>query len=337
MKSLEKPLKKLSLNIVGPFFKGKRTKSEKPEWQKFKKILIFRLDNRLGNAILLLPLIQSVKKSLPDSEIDVMYSSNYGQIFEKHPDIHLFIPYDQSYLLKNPLRYLPLIIKMRHNQYDVVLSSTNSNSFSVSQSIFAGLLGAKYTVGFDWKESNKIYTAVVTGNTNIHYAAAQVDLWKYFDQNATVQNPRLFFIEDESRQYDNADVLFWLGATSNKILPEKLIKEIISELNEKNIKFKFAAGPSDESLIENYPVIWRNNTIIRKGSLKDTSRFFRQYKLIIIPDTGPMHLAVALGIPTVQVFVKSDPTWYAYTGENCFLINKSLDKQKFCDFLGKYL
>ena len=74
-----------------------------------------------------------------------------------------------------------------------------------------------------------------------------------------------------------------------------------------------------------------------KGSLKETAKFFKQYKIIIMPDTGPMHLAVALGIPTVQAFINSDPVWYAYKGENLFLINKKIESDDFLVFVKNYL
>jgi len=298
---------------------------------------VFRLDNKLGNAILLLPLVQSIKRSNPGIKIDVMYSSNYAEIFKNHPDIHSTIVYDQKYLLKNPIRYLSLIRKLRQNNYDVVFSSTNSNSFSVSQALFAGLLKSNFTIGFDWKESTEIYSDVVKGNTKVHYAQAQVDLWRYFDKNAIVENPKIYFVLDSVPKSGKEKIMFWLGATGNKILPYKLFEEIVLVLKKNNISFQLAAGPQDEHLLNRYPSVKKEKIVFLKGSLKETAKFFKQFQLIIIPDTGPTHLAVALGIPTVQVFVDSDPVWYAYTGNNLFLINKKFKTEDFLHFVKNHL
>jgi len=165
----EKILKKVTLKLISPFFRKRSTHIKK---ENLRRVLVFRLDNKLGNAILLLPLIQSIKNSIPEVQIDILYSSNYSQIFENHPDINSTLIYDQKYLLKNPFRYLTFIKKLRKNKYDVVFSSTNSNSFSVSQALFAGLLKSEFTIGFAWKESTTIYSDVVKGNTQIHYSQA---------------------------------------------------------------------------------------------------------------------------------------------------------------------
>ena len=93
----EKILKKVTLKLISPFFRKRSTHIKRENWNKFKRVLIFRLDSKLGNAILLLPLVQSIKNSVPQIKIDVLYSSNYSQIFENHPDIHKTINYDQKY------------------------------------------------------------------------------------------------------------------------------------------------------------------------------------------------------------------------------------------------
>ena len=323
----EKILKKITLKLLAPFLKKKISTHSKPDWKRFKRVLIFRLDNKLGNAILLLPLIQSIKKSVPDIKIDVMYSVMYTQIFEDHPDINEIIHYKQQHLLKLPTRYIGFIKKIRKQKYDVIFSSTNSNSFSVSQALFANLLKSEFTIGFDWKESAELYSAVVKGNTQVHYSQAQVDLWRYFDINAEPQPPKIYFVQQGIGSSKTNQILFWIGATGNKILPQKLFEDIIQFFKSNDLLYQLAAGPHDEHLLNFYSSVQKNDVIFMKGSIKDTALFFNQYNMIFIPDTGPMHLAVAIGMPSVQVFVNSNPVWYAYKGEKVFLINKHLDSE----------
>lgn len=337
MKQLEKLLKKTSLYLLSPFFNKKSKESITPNWHEFKRVLVFRLDNRLGNAILVLPLIQSIKRSSSSIKIDVMMSASFVDIYENHPDINQIIPYDQAFLIKNPFRYLGLINKLRKNQYDVIFSSSNANAFSVSQAIFAGILGAGYTVGFDWQDSRKLYSIVVKGNTNIQYGMAQVDLWRYFDVDAQAELPKVYFNPKKSSKLEYKNVLFWLGATKNKILPEFLISKLLDILIEKNIQYQFSAGPADEKLFKDYPDEWYQKTQFLKGSIIDTASFFLNYNMIITPDTGPMHLAVALGIPTVQVFVNSDPIWYGYADPPHYIINKSVKEDEFKKYLDNTL
>ena len=65
MISPEKILKKTTLKLISPFFRKKTNHFKAEDWKSFKRVMVFRLDNKLGNAILLLPLIQSIKRSNP--------------------------------------------------------------------------------------------------------------------------------------------------------------------------------------------------------------------------------------------------------------------------------
>jgi len=333
-KIFEKLLKKTVIFFIKILFpKNIQSRSQK-NWQAFKRILVFRLDNRLGNSILILSLVQAVKRRAPHIQIDVMMTSRFLEIYQHHPDIHQLIPYDQNSLLSRPWRYLSLLQKLHRSKYEVVFSSSNPNAFSISQAILARLITRKHAVGFDWQYSNRIYTDVVKGNTRIHYAFSQVDLWRYFDPAAEYRWPRLYFT---LRKHPPANkLLFWLGATGNKKLPPGLISNMMEIFTELKIQFELAAGPQDRGIIENYTNEIQRQVSIQSGTLHETADYFNNFKVICMPDTGPLHLAAALNIPIIQLFTGSNSTWYAYQGENFFLVEKTLIREPLKTFLYKY-
>ncbi len=317
------------------FFFPQNSKDRIPaDSNSFDRVLVFRLDNRLGNSILILSLVQVIKRRMPKIQVDVMMTSRFLEIYQQHPDIHELIPYDQNYLLSRPWRYLSLLQNLRSRKYDVVFSSSNPNAFSISQAILARLITRKHAVGFNWQHSNRIFTDVVNGNTQIHYAAAQVDLWRYFDPDAEYERPRLYFTLKDLLPVNK--LLFWLGATGNKKLPVDLILKLIDIFSGLSIKFELAAGPHDHGLIEVLPDEIQRQVLALSGTLKETATFFKNYKVICTPDTGPLHLAAALNIPLIQVFIGSNSTWYAYRGENFLLIDKTLNTELLKTFLNKY-
>jgi heptosyltransferase-3 len=334
MKPVEKFLKKILLFFIRFLIPKKAKAGNTKNWKSFNRILVFRLDNRLGNSILILSLVQVIKHRAAHIQIDVMMTSRFVEIYQQHPDIREVIPYDQNYLLSAPWRYLSLIQKLRGRKYDVVFSSNNPNAFSISQAILARLITRHHAVGFDWQDSNRIYTDVVKGNTQIHYALAQVDLWRYFDPAAGYERPRLYFTLPD-RSPENK-LLFWLGATGNKKLPVELILELIDIFSVLKIRFELAAGPYDRDLVSGLPDIIQRQVVTLSGTLKETAAFFKQYTVICMPDTGPLHLAAALNIPLIQLFMGSNSTWYAYRGEDFLLIDKVLDIESMKTFIHKY-
>jgi len=336
MKKLEKWLKKFLVLLIRLLLPGNIQKEDNDDWTNFKRILVFRLDNRLGNSILILSLVQSIKKSLPDVCIDILMTSSYIELYQNHPDIQNIIPYDQKHLFRNPFRFLFLINQLRKNKYDAVFSSNNPDAFSVSQAIFNRLVTQNRSVGFDWKESARLYSDVISGNTTIHYAEAQYDLWRYFDKKAEYTFPKLYFV-DQEKSYSDEPILIWLGATGNKFLNEDLVNSIILAIEKLDIGFSLAVGPHDQHVVDLYTKPWRDDIRVMNLDLNGIAKYFMSYKCICMPDTGPMHLVAALGIPLVQVFVDSNIKQYGYRGPNKYIIHKEIDTGSLIQFIRKQL
>jgi ADP-heptose:LPS heptosyltransferase len=264
--------------------------------------------------------------------VDVMMTSSYVDLYHNHPAIECVIPYDQKYLFRNPLRFLFLINRLRDTNYDAVFSSNNPDAFSVSQAIFNRLVTKNRSVGFDQKESYKFYTDIVAGNTNIHYAQSQYELWRHFDKNAKYSTPKLYFLE-ETNVSPQKSLLLWLGATGSKILSEALVNSIVEEIEKLNIDYHLALGPHDRAVLDFYTKPLRNKIISINLDLKGIARYFLSYRCIIMPDTGPMHLVAALEIPLVQIFVDSNVIQYGYVGSDKYIVDRELNAETFSKFI----
>ena len=336
MKKLEKWLKYIFIRLFRIFAPQLPEKNASPDPDNFKRILIFRLDTRLGNTILILSLVQAIRKRLPLAQIDVMMASTYLGIYKNHPDISALIPYDQARLLKNPFRFIGLIRQLKKTGYDIVFSSSNPDGISVSQAIFSRIISKGRSVGFDWKDSAEIYSDVVKGNTSIHYADAQVDLWRYFDPGAKFVPPRVYFYQ-VPQNHTAQGLLIWLGATGNKVLSEEMINQVKTICEQGKYDYTLAAGPHDREKINLYSAPLREKIQIMDRTLEGISEYFLRFKAVCMPDTGPMHLAAALGVPLIQVFVHSNHVQYAYAGENKLLFVDRIDTEKFRQFVARFM
>jgi len=336
MKKLEKWLKEFLVFLIKLFLPRKIQNKSNYRWQNFKRVLVFRLDNRFGNSILILSLVHSIKKSLPKVCLDVLMTSSYVNLYKNHPDIQNIIPYDQKHFFRNPFRFIFLINQLRKNKYDAVFSSNNPDAFSVSQAIFNRLVTQHRSVGFKWKESARLYSDVVPGNTNIHYAQAQYDLWRYFDKNAEYKPPKLYFV-DQDKLLSEHSILMWLGATGNKILNEEVVNSIILVIEKLGIGVSLAVGPHDQYVVDKYTKHWRDDIRLMNLDFSGIAKYFMTFKCIFMPDTGPMHLVAALGIPLVQVFVDSNIKQYGYHGPNKYIIYKKINADSLKKFVIKQL
>jgi ADP-heptose:LPS heptosyltransferase len=108
-------------------------------------------------------------------------------------------------------------------------------------------------------------------------------------------------------------ILFWLGATGKKVLPPEVVTQVdalLQKMSPHNVVY--ACGPADEQHVQQYPEHIRKNLLVWKAPLPETARFFSRHQLFISGDTGPMHLAVALGIASLTIFVDSNIVQYGY-------------------------
>ncbi len=108
---------------------------------EIKKILISRPNHRLGNLLLITPLIQEVQATFPDCQIDLFVKGGLAPIvFQNYKNIHLIIelpkkPFD------NLLKYFKVWITIKKQKYDMVI---NVDKGSSSGRLSAQFADAKY-------------------------------------------------------------------------------------------------------------------------------------------------------------------------------------------------
>ena len=71
----------------------------------------------------------------------------------------------------------------------------------------------------------------------------------------------------------------------------------------------FTGGPEDRSVIEEISRSMKRCPVNLAGrtGLKDLACFYAQCRLLVTTDTGPMHMAAAMGCPTVALFGPTAP------------------------------
>lgn len=312
---LEKSGKRFFLKLT-LFFWGSKSSHSFLRLSDIKKVLIFRLDERIGNGLLLLPLINGIQNSSPDIEIDVLVHHPVANLFRKyHSGQFMNIwPYHQKKLLYKPWNMLRLIKKLRRQQFDLVINCTNPDDFSTSQALFGKILKGKLTAGFyTEKEGNFVNDIQVKSTTQKHYSDAMLDLWRHFDRDAKYFPAGLVLAKSKMPQ-QTGKILFWLGATHGKELSFEILNIVMNEIESVlGIKVDFALGPADRHILNNYPEKISKRVIFWSSPLDETVLFFHKYKIFISTDTGPMHLAAAFNLPTISIFTKVNIEQYGYS------------------------
>ncbi|GAB4327611.1 MAG: hypothetical protein Kow0037_01300 [Calditrichia bacterium] len=287
------------------------------------KILVYRLDERIGNGLLLLPLLQAIRTTRPDAQIHFHICQPVAGLVQLYgPKLADRVwSYNQRHLLMNPLRYLHWLLALRKENYDLAISSHNPDNFSQSQAVFGRFIRPKFLTGFDWKDARRYYDSAIAGRTFIHYADAQLDLWRQFYPQAQFHTGGLTVPEEDRTIYSRLaggakaerNILIWLGATGNKKLPVPAVEKIIEVLQQiPDYGYRIALGPADGEYKSSLPEHLQKEVILWNKALSDTAIFFSAFDAFVSGDTGPLHLAAALGVPTFSIFLNSNLKQYGY-------------------------
>jgi hypothetical protein len=113
------------------------SQGEPIDQSKIKKVLICRPNKRLGNLLLITPLIQEVTETFPNCKIDLFVKGTLAPIvFENYNTIDRIIPLPKK-PFKELFQYLKVWTLIRKQNYDLVIN--------VDQNSSSGRLAVKFS------------------------------------------------------------------------------------------------------------------------------------------------------------------------------------------------
>ncbi len=109
--------------------------------KSIKKILISRPNHRLGNQLLMIPIVDEAIKTFPHAKLDIFAKGGLSPIlFQNHQQVDRFILLPKKHF-KQLLQYFGAWIKIKSRRYDLVI---NVDEFSSSGRLSTKFASAKY-------------------------------------------------------------------------------------------------------------------------------------------------------------------------------------------------
>lgn len=98
------------------------------EKNSIHKILVSRPNHRLGNLLLITPLLQELENQFPNSKIDVFLKGGLGPIvLKEYKNINEIIALPKDHFQHFPT-YLSTWMRLRRKKYDLVINATPQSS-----------------------------------------------------------------------------------------------------------------------------------------------------------------------------------------------------------------
>ena len=262
-------------------------------------------------------MLRLLKKHWPYSEICWWIDSNYRELLEGDPDIaRLYVLQRKRW--KSPLHWdelLAQILKLRAEKFDLVI---DLQGLARSASM-AWLANGRYTIGVEDRRegAHGFYDEAVPRPSPETHA---VDWYLAVLKALNVPVSRDFtWMADypEARHkvetvWSGKKILLCPGARwMNKRWPVDWFRQLAQMLCSAypDHRIEVIGGPDDVELGEQICAVLpaQCQNFAGRTSLREMVELIRSADLLVTNDTGPMHIAAALGVPVVSLFGPTNP------------------------------
>lgn len=277
-----------------------------------RRILAIRPDARLGNVLLLTPALRALKNYFPDAEIDVLMPGLYADALLFNPCVTRVI---------SPLAFAASL----KNIPEIAVDFSSYHAFSLSSAAYSALSRAPFRVGYDRGDAPRFLNALLAPPAERRHETANLEaLSRRAAEDdaarAAPSRPEWHFGAGEqlsgARDWkdfglDAESVAIFIGARDQKRLAIESFVELsrlIAGLGRKTI---FFGGPAEGEFLKK-SALPREAFIAPPLVLRRFAAVIANARAVVTADTGPMHLAAALGLPSVELFSHTEPWRFGY-------------------------
>jgi heptosyltransferase-1 len=279
-------------------------------------ILIVRL-GALGDIVHAVPAAAALRHAFPDARIDWLVEARH------RPMVDLVSIIDRAVVLERPsiAAWIDVARRLREVRYDAAVDFQGL----MKSAVLARASGARRVIGFSiWhlrEKGARPFYSETCRDTLIERADHIVRRNLALLRNLGVNDPTIRFPLADVRSGALDEIHSALGgehpfalinpgaAWPNKRWPPERFGEVAAFLRDVRGLPSFVLwGPGEEGLAG--AVVERSNGAARAAPptrLADLVALSRAASLMVSGDTGPLHIAAAVGTPTVSLFGPTDP------------------------------
>jgi len=283
-----------------------RKREVAPSLKSGRRILLVRLDNRVGEALLMTPLISTLKRSAKGFAVDVLVHPRVARVLEGHVEVDRLLSFDSRQAWMGPLA--PGVQTVRSRLYDVVVHCANWTAPSVSGAILTRLMGKDAVViGPSRFPVAGLSDVAVPPLQGVESEVSQrVHLLSPLDPGEPVHElsfraPRrkLSFVEGRPFAIVNPG-----GRLGWRRIPPGTFAAAARELEKLGIHAVITWGPGEDTLASQVASAAPGAELAPPTDLDQLASLMSRAVLTVCNNTGPMHLSVAVGTPTLALFLR---------------------------------
>ena len=307
--------------------------------QGIERVLI-RGTNWIGDVVMTLPAVAAVRKTWPTARISVLAKPWVAEVYRLSEDVDDVIVFQEPGHHAGIGGKLRLARELRGIGFDCAILLQNA----IEAAIIAGLAGIPFRAGYNSDGRGLLLTHAVRRTKairRVHQIDYYIEMVRALGCTPAARDVRLH----PGRDYDGlAEALLnRFGIAENRLLigiapgaaygpakkwsPERfaaVADRLIDDTGGQTILFGSGGDRESTAAVQGSA---RHSLIDIAGmtNLKEAIALIARCSLFISNDSGLMHVAGALGVPTIALFGSTNPATTSPVGEKSVIIHHDVD------------
>jgi ADP-heptose:LPS heptosyltransferase len=270
------------------------------------KIMVVQL-NRIGDLILITPLLKILREKYPGGEIHFIAGRKNHDVALNHPLIDKTLLYR-----KDPLSIIKLFFQLRFNRYDIWIDPRDHESSEGT--LLARVARAKIKIGFN-SSGSKTFSHQMKSDSELsglHYTTRVLTALEHLDITTGDNKPVLYITADSEHYLDryldekNINKYYCLNISANgpdRYWQTKKWIDFINSIDKKEHEIVLISLPEDLNSAKEIKQSCGHVHNFGSRSIIDIFSLVNRSELVITVDTSIVHIASAFNKPILALYV----------------------------------
>jgi ADP-heptose:LPS heptosyltransferase len=286
----------------------------RPAAEEIRSLLVVRTDDRVGNALLTIPLARALQRALPQARVDLLLAARRALVAEGLPGLTV-LRFDKRDAFANPLRFAKFLRRLR-GRYEVVIDAAHWHAFSLTSALISRWAASRWLVGSARGPSFLYSAAVAPPAEGTPEAQAKLSLAAGLGLQLQAPAPETALGRGPSPVAGRFAALNPGARKADHRWPAARFGALARGLRERHgLRSVVFWGPGEEELARQAVLASAGAAELAPPTdLEQLAAAFRASALVVTNDTGPMHLAGACGARVLAVFLDGAQLRWAHPG-----------------------
>lgn len=274
----------------------------------------------LGDVVLTLPLVEALHHRFPGARVDLLTVPAHAALLQDQPGVDTTITYDKRATQRGLRGFVQVLRQVRAGRYDLIVSPHRS----VRSALLLVCSGIPQRIGFHHWLTRGAFSATVVRTREAHEVQRNLGLLAALNAGTVPPAPRLamrvtcvarrraqqYFADCGVKPGDRLVGMIPGSQWGTKRWPAERFAGLMRHLmRTAGVRCALFGGPQDRELADVITTACGELVIdlIGHTTLRELPAYLEQCRVVVCNDTGPMHIAAALGKPIVALFGPTTP------------------------------